>query len=76
MERNGRKGRNGLVGKKEAYVKRNHVTAATVPGVIALQSRMGTRERREYSQISSENQNSQYIVLRIFSPFPITYFFS
>ena len=30
MERNGRKGRNGLVGKKEAYVKRNHVTAATV----------------------------------------------
>jgi hypothetical protein len=70
MERNERKGRNGLVGNEEAYVRRNHVTAATVPGVISRQSRMGTR-KREYSRLSSENQN---LSLCCFKPFqPISY---
>lgn len=32
MEVNGRKGRHGLVGNEEAYVKRNHVTASPTPG--------------------------------------------
>jgi hypothetical protein len=68
MERNERKGRNGLVGNEEAYVRRNHVTAATVLGVISRQSRMGTRKRREYSRLSSENQNLSSCCFKPFQP--------
>jgi hypothetical protein len=70
MERNERKGRNGLVqqvGNGEAYVRRNHVTAATVPGVTSRQSRIGTRKRREYSQVSSEDQNLSSCCFQAFS---------
>jgi hypothetical protein len=46
MEVNGRKGRHGLVGNEEAYVKRNHVTAFLPQTVIiSLRSRMGARKK-------------------------------